>query len=44
MYNMDEEKVRQICRQEVTLHEVRFTLVGLAVGACGVLGLSLIHI
>ena len=35
---MDENEVRRICREEVALHEVRFTVMGLAIGVCGVLG------
>jgi len=35
---MDENEVRRIAREEVALHEVRFTVMGLAIGVCGVLG------
>ena len=39
---MDENEVRRIAREEsrvvVAMHEIRFTLVGLGVGVCGVLG------
>ena len=35
---MSEEEVRRIAREEVAHHEVRFTLLGLGIGVCGVLG------
>jgi len=35
---MTEEQIRAIARQEITMHEIRFTLSGMVLGVSGILG------